>query len=180
MRRSAAFSALLLLAACQQAGEASEAAETAVAPGQDATLDLQATGIVVPAQGGAEQLDVPFGSARAAAEASIGSVAGAVIRRGENGECGVGPMQMTEYDALVLNFQDDKLVGWSARAPYVPQLKRAEMLADPAVALVEASTLGEEFTIGAGGAPMIAGLFSGAEDGAAVETLWAGANCVFR
>ena len=184
MRRLVILAVLpMLLTACQQAAEAPEgeavAAETA-APAEDATLDLQATGIVIPAQGGAGQLDIPFGSGRAAAEASIGSVAGAVERRGENGECGAGPMQITEYDALVLHFQQDKLVGWSASAPYVPQLTRAEMLADPAVALLEGSTLGEEFTIGTEGGPVISGLFTGADDNAAVETLWSGASCVFR
>lgn len=182
MRRFAVFAVLpLMLAACQQAAEApEEAADTAAAPAEDATLDLQATGIVIPAQGGAEQLDIPFGSARAAAEATLGSVVGAVRERGENGECGAGPMQVTQYEGLVLLFQDDKLVGWSARSPYVPELTRAEMLADPLVARVEGSTLGEEFTIGNPALPLISGLFAGAEDGAAVETLWAGANCVAR
>ena len=107
-------------------------------------------------------------------------MAGEVQSRGENAECGAGPMQMTEYSRLTLNFQDDKFVGWFARAPYVPQLPRKEMLADPAVALVAGSTLGEEFTIGAKGAPIISGLFAGAEDTAAVEALWAGTNCLFR
>lgn len=174
---------LLALAACNpSAEEPAGSAETATqegAPASDATLDLQATGIVVPAQGGADQLDVPFGSTRAAAEASLGSVAGAVTERGENAECGAGPLEMTHYDGLVLLFSEDKLAGWSATAPYVPPLTRAEMLADPAVKRIEGSTLGEEFTIGLG-SEVISGLFAGAEDGAAVETLWAGANCVFR
>ena len=185
MRRIAVLAALpLLLAACNEAAEVPEAAETAAAPAEDLMLDLQATGIVVPAQGGAEQLDIPFGSTRAAAEATIASVAGEVADRGENAECGAGPMQMTEYARLTLNFQDDKFVGWFARAPYVPELPRSEMLADPAVALVDGSTLGEEFTIGAvggaAGGPMISGLFAEAQDTAAVEALWAGTNCLFR
>ncbi len=178
MRRLALVT-MLMLAACQQAADAPDTAETAAAPAADATLDLQASGIVIPAQGGAEQLDLPFGSTRAASEASIGSVAGAAKHRGENAECGEGPMQMTEFDGLTLLFQDDKLAGWSARAPYVPELTRAEMLADPAVKPVEGSTLGEEFTIGLGD-EVISGLFAGADDGAAVETLWAGGACVFR
>jgi len=188
MRRIAVLALLpLMLAACDKAAEAPEVAETAAAvpaAAADLMLDLQATGIVVPAQGGAEQLDIPFGSARAAAEATIAAVAGEVQSRGENAECGAGPMQMTEYARLTLNFQDDKFVGWFARAPYVPELPRAEMLADPAVALVNGSTLGEEFTIGAisgnPAAPIISGLFANAEDTAAVEALWAGTNCLFR
>ena len=184
MRRIAVLALLpLMLAACDKAAEAPEVAETAAAvpaAAADLMLDLQATGIVVPAQGGAEQLDIPFGSARAAAEATIAAVAGEVQSRGTNAECGAGPMQMTEYSRLTLNFQDDKFVGWFARAPYVPQLPRKEMLADPAVALVTGSTLGEEFTIGAKGGPIISGLFAGAEDTAAVEALWAGTNCLFR
>lgn len=180
--RRVAFLAMfpLLLAACNEEAEAPEAAETAAAPAPDLMLDLQATGIVVPAQGGAEQLDIPFGSTRAAAEATIASVAGAVESRGANAECGAGPMQMTEYARLTLNFQDDKFVGWFARAPYVPDMPRADMLADPAVALVDGSTLGEEFTIGTAGGPLISGLFADAAETAAVEALWAGTNCLFR
>lgn len=180
MRRLAAFAVLpLLLAACQQEAKAPEVVET-VAPSPDATLDLQATGIVVPAQGRAEQLDVPFGSTRAAAEASIASVAGTQKGRSENAECDAGPSQTTEYDGLALSFQEEKLVGWTARAPYVPELSRAEMLADAGVELVNGSTLGEEFTIGEASLPLISGLFAGAEDAAKVETLWAGTTCIFR
>ena len=54
------------------------------------------------------------------------------------------------------------------------------MLTDPAVTLVDGSTLGEEFTIGATGGPIISGLFAGVEDTAPVEALWAGTNCLFR
>jgi hypothetical protein len=179
MRRLSVFAAALLVTACGGEPAAPEAAETAQSPAPDATLDLEASGIVVPAQGGAEQLDVPFGSTRAAAEASIGSVAGAVQERGANAECGAGPLEFTTYDGLVLLFAEGSFAGWSATSPYVPQISRAEMLADPAVTLVEGSTLGEEFTIG-GGQAVISGLFTSAEGGAEVETLWAGQACVFR
>ena len=56
MRRYAVFAILpLLLTACNEAAEAPEVVETAAVPAVDLMLDLQATGIVVPAQGGAEQ-----------------------------------------------------------------------------------------------------------------------------
>jgi hypothetical protein len=183
MRRSAALAAFTLaLAGCGGAADAPDSAEpeALATVAEQVTLDLQATGIIIPAQGALEQLEVPFGSARGPAEATLGAVAGAVVERGVNGECGAGPMEMTQFDGLVLNFQDDAFVGWSATAPYVPDLPRGEMLGDPAVALVEGSTLGEEFTIGDAGGPMISGLFAGSGDGAAVETLWAGTNRVFR
>ncbi|QZH74607.1 MAG: hypothetical protein JY451_13230 [Erythrobacter sp.] len=176
----AAISALpLLLAACSQeaADEAEAPVEEAAAPAENATLDLQATGIVVPPQGGFEELTVPFGSMRAATEATLGNVLGEVTGSYDGqGDCW---LESTQYEGLSLQFKDDLFVGYSAEAPYVPELSRSEMLADPGVALVEDSTLGEEFTIGSGEA-IISGIFAGEGDDAAVESLWAGEVCTFR
>ncbi len=181
MRRFALLALPLMLAACSQ--EAAEEAEAPVdevaAPAENATLDLQATGIIIPAQNGIEELAAPFGSARAATEATMGNVLGAVLEQGVDADCGAGPMQYTTYDGITLNFQDDTFVGYSASAPYVPRLTRAEMLADPEVALVEDSTLGDEFTIGSGEA-IISGVFNTANDQDLVSSLWAGAVCVYR
>ena len=191
MRRSTFLLSAILplaMAACtppteEEAEQAAAEQEEADAAQQleEATLDLRADGIIIPAQAGFEQFSVPFGSNRAATETTLASVLGEVRERGENAECGAGPMQMTTYDGMVLNFQDDKLVGYFAREPYVPELTRAEMLADPMVTRMEDSTLGEEFTIGnADSETAISGLFTGTEDDADIEALWAGANCLFR
>ncbi len=182
MRRLAclAFLAIpLMLAACspEPAEDAAPPADAAE-PLADATLDLQATGIMVPPQAGFEQLAVPFGSMRAATEATLGNVLGAAIGTHDgNGDCA---LQTTQYEGLTLAFNaDGQFVGYFARVPYVPAMTRAEMLADPQVALAQESTLGEEFAIGSGDA-VISGLFAGEADDAAVEALWAGENCIFR
>ena len=177
----------LTLAACspetsEEAEQTAEEEQRAEAEQQmqEATLDLQADGIILPAQGGFEQYAAPFGSTRAATETTLAAVLGEVVERGENQECGAGPMQMSTYEGMVLNFQDDTFVGYFAREPYVPELTRAEMLADPMVTRVVDSTLGEEFTIGNPEGDVISGLFDGAEDDSAIEALWAGTNCLFR
>ncbi|AKQ41958.1 hypothetical protein CP97_07845 [Aurantiacibacter atlanticus] len=170
----------LALAACSQQpetdGDAPESAETAAAR-ENVTLDLQATGIVVPPQEGIEQLDVPFGSNRSATEATLANVLGAATGGHEGeGDCA---LQTTEYPGLTLIFQEEQFVGYMASAPYVPELGRAEMLGDPGVSLVADSTLDGEFAIGTG-ETTIAGKFSGEDDTAQVERLWAGENCIFR
>ena len=173
----------LALAACSAQDEAEEptAAQVAEAPepGPKDMLDLQATGLTVPAQDGDETMEVPFGSQRAAAEATLAGVLGEATERVENSECGAGPMQLTSYEGMVLHFQDGQFVGYTARAPYVPELSREDMLADPAVQMMDGSTLGEEFTIGSGDA-LISGLFDGAGAQAGITTMWAGATCIFR
>lgn len=182
MRRLLAAMLLpVVLSACQPAdeGDGTQAAgQASEAPAQTA-LDLQPTGIVIPAQGGFEELTVPFGSNRAATETTLGAVLGEPTQRSAMDECPVGPVMTTSYEGMVLTFQDDAFVGYQARAPYMPGTTRAEMVADPMVSLVDGSSLGEEFTIGEG-ETLISGLFDGAGDDARIETLWAGANCIFR
>ena len=179
----------LLLVACSPEAEEGGAADDAAAvededgePYDEATLDLQATGLIVPAQNGFEQLAVPFGSMRAATEATLANVLGDVSERGENAECGEGPMQTTSYRGIVLYFQDDEFVGYTAREPYVPEITRADMLADPAVTRIEDSTLGDEFMIGQESTDAISGIFAGdgTDEDAPVEVLWAGMTCNFR
>lgn len=174
---------LFALAACTPGEDAptedaAAGGEDTAAVMEDAVLDLQATGIVVPEQNGFEELAAPFGSNRAATEATLGNILGEVIGTYEGGgDCW---LKLTDYRGVQLAFNDeDEFVGYYAEEPYVPELSRAEMLSDPAVELFEESTLGEEFTIGDGEA-VISGIFSGEEDTAIVESLWAGETCVFR
>jgi hypothetical protein len=99
-------------------------------------------------------------------------------------ECGAGPMASSTYgDALTANYQDGKLVGWFLRdeaekialsggagvgAP------RADVEILEGFAMIEGSTLGEEFYAEAAG---IGGFFG--EEGA-VSELYAGTQCFFR
>ncbi|TIX50289.1 hypothetical protein [Alteraurantiacibacter aquimixticola] len=195
MRHAGLLLPVLLLAACGQSGEGGasgaepdgEAAVSDAVAADEASLgpkdmiDLQASGITVPAQDGDETLEVPFGSLREATEATLAGVLGDVLSRQEYEECPGGPLAVTEYAGLSLTFnEDDRFVGWFARAPYTPADSRSAMLAADGVMLEEDSTLGEEFTIGDPAGPIISGLFAGEGDDAAVEALWAGTNCIFR
>ncbi len=181
MRRLALIALPLSLAACGDApGEGGQgvAPEATEAPMADATLELQGTGILIPAQSGFEELAVPFGSARAPTEATLGNVLGSALdETSQPNDCG---LTFTAYEGLTLNFRNDEFVGYWAEAPYVPETTRAEMLAGENIALVDGSTVGEEFVIGAAEGPDIAGLFDGAGEDAAVQALWAGENCIAR
>ncbi len=180
MHRFALIALPLMLAACGDApGEGGQGGTPETPAGlEDAVLDLQATGIIIPAQAGFERLEVPFGSNRAATEATLANIIGAHTEQAAAPDCGEDVTRLS-YDGLTIYFDDGAFVGYVAQAPYVPEISRAEMLSDSAVALVEDGTLGEEFTIGAGD-EIISGMFSGEDDGAAVEALWAGESCIFR
>lgn len=186
MRKLVIVAASLALVSCgdtQEAATADEAApgvEAAIAAEETQTIDLQAGGLVLPPQGGIEALEVPFGSNRAAAETTLAIVLGEVLARGENEDCPAGPIQTTEYEGLTLNFQDGELTGWFAEDPYLPPETRLSLLSAGGIDLVEDSTLGEEFFIGAPEGPVIHGLFDGPGDEARVLHLWAGTNCLFR
>lgn len=172
----------VLLASCGGAPDESaetEAVETEEGnPLADAALDLQGTGIVIPAQSGFEELAVPFGSARIPTEATLGNVLGSAVDESDTpDDCG---LTFTAYDGVTLNFRDDVFVGYRAEAPYVPETTRAAMLSDENIAMVEDSTIGEEFVMGAGEGPDIAGLFDGEGEEAGVQALWAGETCIAR
>ena len=183
MRRLAIFALPLMLIACGDVsdegdGGADAAGAGAIAPMENAVLDLQGTGIVVPAQGGYEELAVPFGSNRAPTEATLANIVGSATSETDTpNDCG---LTVTQYQGLMLSFRGDEFVGYTAEAPYIPETPRAEFLAAGGVAMVEDSTLGEEFTLGDPIVPNINGIFDGDGDEAAISMLWAGENCIAR
>ena len=191
MRRAILALGLLALAACGSGGDgvpvegqdiatAPEAAATPATLGPKATIDLQASGLTVPAQDGDETMEVPFGSQRAAAEATLAGVLGEMVSRGGSGNCPSRTLSNTEYAGLTLYFADDRFVGWFASDPYIPVATREDMLSAGGAVMVEGSTLGSEFTIGDPQGRVISGLFDGDGEGATVENLWAGEACIFR
>lgn len=182
MRRFAFIALPFMLAACGDAAEETapltDEEIDAANPLAGASLDLQGTGIVIPAQAGFEELAVPFGSGRIPTEATLGNVLGdAIDESADPNDCG---LTWTTYEGVTLSFRDDSFVGYFAEAPYTAIGTRGELLAGDNVTLFEESTLGEEFTIGAQDTPMISGLFSGEGDDATVTALWAGENCMAR
>ncbi|MBV7266845.1 aspartate-semialdehyde dehydrogenase [Erythrobacter ani] len=97
-------------------------------------------------------------------------------------DCGVGPMVSSRFPGgLIVNYKDGSLVGWlweeeSTNIGVTGDLRigaaRDSIEAEPGFAMIEGSTLGEEFAIG----DRIGGFF---EDGA-VSALYAGTQCFFR
>ena len=180
------MAAMLALAACQQAEPAPDVEPTPEAsadPLEAATKDsvqLGGGGIVVPAQNGEEQLEVPFGSMRDAAETTLAAVLGERTGTNTLEECPMGPAMTSDYADMVLTFQDDRFVGWMAEGQYLPTETLGAFKVQDGVTAVEESTLGAEYTMGADGGPIITVLFDGEGDEATASKMWAGANCIFR
>lgn len=201
MHRLMAATAFLVLAGCKPAADkpADDAMPTAPAmpearadgPAAATTavsLDGEGLRFVDKASGKASLL--AFGIPRAQAEEALGRVAGQADDRSSNAECGAGTMDFTRFDAMTLNFQDGRFVGWflgnEPGAQFYATLSglgigttRAGVSALVAITAVPDSTLGEEFSIGTG-EKAIGGIFTEPGNAAKVDALFAGMNCFFR
>lgn len=180
MRIVLATAALAMVAACGGPEKADPAAEPDAAPSETATAaPVELTGNGIARSG--EQ--VAFGSPRDLADRLVAQAGAAAPETSANAECGAGPMEFSRHaGGLTLNYQDGKLVGWTldeasdlarlARGPAIgaPQ---ADAEALPGFAMIEDSTLGEEFYSEAEG---LGGFF---EQGK-VASLYAGTTCFFR
>ncbi|KQZ64326.1 hypothetical protein ASD67_07480 [Sphingopyxis sp. Root1497] len=131
-----------------------------------------------------------FGVPRAQAEEALARVAGTLDDRSTNEECGAGTMEFTRFDAMTLNFQDGKFTGWflgnepgadlySTMSGIAIGTTRAKAAESVKLVAIEDSTLGEEFTLGAG-ENSVGGMFAAPGDAAKVDALFAGMNCFFR
>lgn len=180
------------LAACSPAGEGDSSAPAgtdsisakpaAVAPG---LVRLSGDGLTVTGPLGTT---LAFGSPREAAEQELARVLGPASDRSTLAECGAGPMDFTSYGGgLTLNFQDERLVGWTLRREETDGPVRTDV--DIAVGSseselanaydfepVEDSTLGDEFNSASG----VGGFLSGSGTDKVVESLRAGTTCFFR
>lgn len=192
LARCVGFGACAALAACSPASDStnSEPAGTetgsakpaAVAPGM---VRLGGEGLTVTGPMGTT---LAFGSPRTAAEQELARALGPATDRTSLAECGAGPMDFTSYvSGLTLNFQDDRLVGWTLRreetegpvrtdAEIAVGSSEADAIKAYAIEPVEGSTLGDEFTSAAG----IGGFLSGNGGDTVVESLHAGTVCFFR
>src|SRR3546814_14370956 len=97
---------------------------------------------------------------------------------------------LSRANAITLNFQDGKFVGWflgnangTSRYSTISGIgvgtTRAKAKQSVSIVDVEDSTLGEEFSIGTGDSA-IGGMFAAPGDTAKIDALFAGANCFFR
>ena len=201
MRKFMTFAMVALLAACKPAADKTSADAGPVAPpvpaakndGPNAattavSLDGEGLRFVDKASGKASLL--AFGVPRAQAETALANVAGKEDDRSINAECGAGTMEFTRYDAMTLNFQDGKFVGWflgnepgasaySTMSGIGIGTTRAKAKQSVSIVDLEDSTLGEEFSIGTGD-KVIGGMFAAPGDTAGIDALFAGTNCFFR
>ena len=131
-----------------------------------------------------------FGVPRAQAEEALARVDGKADDRSTNEECGAGAMEFTRFDAMTLNFQGGKFVGWflgneNGASQYSTMsgigigTTRAKAKQSVSIVDVEDSTLGEEFSMGTGD-HVIGGIFAEPGEDAKIDALFAGANCFFR
>ncbi|ALJ14934.1 hypothetical protein [Sphingopyxis macrogoltabida] len=205
MRKLVALFILAALAACKPAADkpvadgddkavpTAPAVPEAKADGPAAatlavSLDGEGLRFIDKATGKASLLS--FGVPRAQAETALANVAGKEDDRSTNEECGAGTMEFTRYDAMTLNFQGGKFVGWflgneNGAASYSTMsgigigTTRAKAKESVAIVDLEDSTLGEEFSIGTGD-NVIGGMFAEPGDAAKIDALFAGTNCFFR
>ena len=202
MRTAMTFLLLASLAACKPAADktADDTAVPTAPPMPEAKVDGPAaatTAISLDGEGlrfidkaGGKASLLAFGAPRAQAEDALARVAGKADDRSSNEECGAGTMEFTRFDAMTLNFQGDKFVGWFlGNEPGASEYSmpggigigttRAKAKQSVSIVAVEDSTLGEEFSIGTG-ENVVGGMFAAPGDTAKIDALFAGVNCFFR
>lgn len=179
----------LALAACDSGevpspAEADRAGAGAGAAVNQSVVDLRGDGLAA----GSEAFY--FAAGRQEVEGALERVLGAASARASNAECGAGTVDFTDFPGgLAVHFRQDRLIGWNWRllqdgdtAPkgtirltsgdVKPGGARALAEQTPGFALITASTLGEEFSLG----PRIGGFI----ENDAVSMLYAGTQCFFR
>ncbi|MGN6690909.1 MAG: hypothetical protein ACTHJU_08215 [Sphingopyxis sp.] len=192
MRILLALALVASLAACKPAVERPAVAEDTVdaPPMPEAKANLDAEGLRFVDKASGKTSLLAFGVPRAEAEEALARVDGKADDRSTNEECGAGPMEFTRFDAMTLNFQDGKFVGWflgnengasqySTMSGIAIGTTRAKAKQSVSIVDVPDSTLGEEFSIGTGDHVM-GGIFAEPGEDAKIDALFAGANCFFR
>ncbi|OHC98965.1 MAG: hypothetical protein A2885_18220 [Sphingopyxis sp. RIFCSPHIGHO2_01_FULL_65_24] len=201
MRNVSTLVMIGLLAACKPAADKAPVDADPVAPavpeakadGPNAAttaISLDEEGLRFIDKNNGKTSLLAFGVPRAQAEEALARVAGTLDDRSTNEECGAGTMEFTRYDAMTLNFQDGKFVGWflgnepgadlySTMSGIAIGTTRAKAAESVKLVAIEDSTLGEEFTLGAG-ENSVGGMFAAPGDAAKIDALFAGMNCFFR
>lgn len=184
MRPAILVGAMLALAACGSEPEEASLEETPARQAIEAdAVRLSGEGLAV----GGEAFF--FNAGRNEVETALAKVLGEPSRSDTNTECGAGPIDFTDFDGgLTLHFQEAALVGWNWHLPYEGDAPTAENVAlaggetlgasrasvegREGFALVEGSTLGEEFVLASG----VGGFIEEGE----VAMLHAGTQCFLR
>ncbi len=201
--RAVLLAALFALNGCADSADAiaAEGEQAAQLPASDAAtssgeappfevprLTLTHDGLMLTPERGNPPRSFAFGTPRAEVETLAERHVGAVTDRSRNEECGAGPIDFTEYGPLILNFQDDRFVGWFAgdgtrvatADGVVPGATRAQLESTLTVAMIPDTTLEGEFEYAGRGGEAIGGFLDGSGQDARVTALYAGINCFFR
>lgn len=146
------------------------------------TVLLAEDGFVLSSGSGEEPL--PFGSEQAAVLDVLTASLGRPTSFGPVEDCPPGPAEVVTFaDGVSATFQDGSFVGWTVRAPS-PSATAGGIGIGSTVADVQASQPGttvEETSFGWELSPgPIYGIVSGPSPSDVVESLVAGANCIFR
>ena len=201
MRKLVALSLLAMLAACKPAADKPAAEDVVDAPpmpeakadgpaAATTAVSLDGEGLRFVDKTSGKTSLLAFGVPRAEAEEALARVDGKADDRSTNEECGAGTMEFTRFDAMTLNFQGGKFVGWflgnengashySTMSGIGIGTTRAKAKQSVSIVDVADSTLGEEFSIGTGD-HVIGGIFAEPGEDAKIDALFAGANCFFR
>ncbi len=151
-----------------------------------ARLVLSANGVAMIATDGARRV-FAFGAPRELVDTAAAQALGQRTNPSENSECGAGAMQFSKIGELTLNYQCGALVGWFAdNGPgfatidgIKPGISIADLKRERPVRRLD-TTLDGEFEYGSADGQTIGGFADGADDAAAVSSLYAGTNCFFR
>jgi hypothetical protein len=187
MRYALVAMTALALAGCDS-GEVPNPAQADRSPSpaavEDNVVDLRVDGIAA----GSEAFY--FAAGRSEVEAALARTLGAAMNSGTNAECGAGPVDFTDFPGgLAVHFQQGRLIGWNWRLPQDGDVRpqgtvrlsggdvqlgsaRSVAAATAGFARIDASTLGEEFSLG----PSIGGFI----ENDAVSMLYAGTQCFMR
>lgn len=165
------------------AGPVADVAATPATAEAGAAPGVEAPAVILSGEGlMAGSTSLAFSTDRADVDKALGTALGEPESRDENGECGAGPMQFTNYKGgLTANFQQDRLVGWyfdtaNSKIALANGITigtaRERLASSPEFMLIPESTLGEEFALG----EAVGGIIKGNK----VASLYAGVNCFFR
>lgn len=177
---------MLPLAACDAVGDAGR--EAALKQFENTGVEIETdanftgAGIEFLEPDGTAQY-MRFGADRSEVERLAAARWGQPTETGSSAECPAGPIEFAKYGEQRhgLNYQNGKFVGWMANpdtSSLLP-ITRQMVQRESGFAMVESSTLGQEFVFDRDGAA-VSGLLVDDRPNAKVEAMWAGTNCIFR
>ena len=190
--RFLSMAAVAALAACSPPGDdaspaSKQAGEGVARPAQEDAGQVRLSGDTINVTGPAGT-SLAFGSPRDVVEQELARALGPATDRTENDECGAGPIGFTGFSGgLTVNFQDDKLVGWTLgreedESPVLTVenigvgTSEQDLAKAYSVEKMADSTLGDEFYSSQG----VGGFLTANGNGKVVESLFAGTTCFFR